>query len=365
MRKSFYQILDVGIALQSDSEELLELFAVDYGWFETKTLTLRKSLDISAILQDQRQSPFLKINDDIFSLRDHPSPCKHSYRAVLKKILAEVEEFLVFHAAVAVKNGQALILAGLPGSGKTSLLLELLKRGFAYYSDDFCPIHRESGLVHPFPRALWQSQALSECNPGSGSGRLRKHKTPLRVDSLDAPSGDVPCQANMLICLGAGRDTQAYCDLEIGLKAGIGDAVIEDMRALPGVVATPTDDRHLEWQVSIPGKGGLTVKVREILEKHASSIWNVYRVDDVESDFDREPILSRMSVREAALRLIADLKHNPLPREGSNAFRDLPGAFFASITQILTNTACYQLSPGCLGAMGECVIQAWEGGARV
>ena len=53
------------------------------------------------------------------------------------------------HAGVAAWYGRAIVIPGKSYSGKTTLTLELVKRGATYYSDEYAIIDR-AGLVHPF-----------------------------------------------------------------------------------------------------------------------------------------------------------------------------------------------------------------------
>lgn len=58
------------------------------------------------------------------------------------------------HAAVLVRDGSALLLVGKSGTGKTTLALELVGRGWDYLSDDLAAIDRSSRRVRPFPKPL-------------------------------------------------------------------------------------------------------------------------------------------------------------------------------------------------------------------
>jgi hypothetical protein len=363
MKKRFYQVMDVGIALESDSVELLDLFGTDYSWFETQTITSEKTLSVSACLQNQHHQAFLMINGEQCLLQDHPNPSKYAYQKILERLIGEFADFLVFHAAVVAEDGEALIIAGLPGSGKTTLVIELLKRGFTFYSDDFCPIHQKTGLVHPFPRSLWQSppsSSLSSYTHGKAGVSIKKNKAPLSVHTLDSPPGASPCRPRMLICLGNDNESRPGYDLEIGLRAGGEDTVIRDFLELPGVAASLKHHRFCEWQVSIPEGRRFTRKVREILNKHAQFIWNVYRVDRMDLDFGGKPTISPLRIHEAAFRLIRDMKHGS-PFDGSSSrFSRSPGILFTEITQSLKGTACFQLSPGRLKLMEELVLNTWE-----
>ena len=57
------------------------------------------------------------------------------------------------HAGVVGLGGEALVFPGNSFAGKTTLVAELVRRGAAYFSDEFAVIDPE-GLVHPFPKPL-------------------------------------------------------------------------------------------------------------------------------------------------------------------------------------------------------------------
>lgn len=60
---------------------------------------------------------------------------------------------IFIHAGVVELNGRALIVPARSFKGKTSLIVELIKSGAAYYSDEYAVVD-ESGFVYPFPKTL-------------------------------------------------------------------------------------------------------------------------------------------------------------------------------------------------------------------
>jgi hypothetical protein len=72
----------------------------------------------------------------------------------LELYVAEMARQWVFiHAGVVGWRGHALLLPGRSWSGKTRLVVELLRAGAEYYSDEFAVLD-PAGRVHPYPRAL-------------------------------------------------------------------------------------------------------------------------------------------------------------------------------------------------------------------
>lgn len=61
---------------------------------------------------------------------------------------------LLIHAAVLVKNGQAIIFPAMPGSGKSTLTAYHSLSGWSLYSDEMAIIDLESGYVNPIFRPV-------------------------------------------------------------------------------------------------------------------------------------------------------------------------------------------------------------------
>lgn len=61
--------------------------------------------------------------------------------------------FVFVHAGVVGIGRKALLIPGLSGAGKTTLVHALLKAGATYYSDEYAVLDRR-GRVHPYARAL-------------------------------------------------------------------------------------------------------------------------------------------------------------------------------------------------------------------
>lgn len=62
--------------------------------------------------------------------------------------------YLVIHAAVVERNGQAFIFPGTPGSGKSTLCAALVSSGWRLLSDEMTLVSVVDGLVYPVPRPI-------------------------------------------------------------------------------------------------------------------------------------------------------------------------------------------------------------------
>jgi HprK-related kinase A len=95
-------------------------------------------------------------------------------------ICSHAHQFLIFHSAVVEKAGRAAILAGPPGSGKSTLCAALLGRGWRLLSDELALLDPPRGWLLPIPRPVALKGASIELIEG-----LLPH---LRIGRVFAPT---------------------------------------------------------------------------------------------------------------------------------------------------------------------------------
>lgn len=68
-------------------------------------------------------------------------------------IATSAHNYVLLHSAVVAKQGIAVLLPAMPGSGKTTLSVALAQRGWRLLSDEFGILCPRTGAMVPFPRA--------------------------------------------------------------------------------------------------------------------------------------------------------------------------------------------------------------------
>ena len=101
-------------------------------------------------------SPWIRLyrgDERIARVRDK-SAALLALEAALRFNVAEASRRWMFvHAGVVGWRGRAIVLPGVSGAGKTTLVRRLVEAGATYYSDEYAPIG-EDGLVYPFAKPL-------------------------------------------------------------------------------------------------------------------------------------------------------------------------------------------------------------------
>ena len=111
----------------------------------------------------------------------------HLIHAIDEAVVQRLAALRAVHAGAVLLNGRALLLPGTTHAGKSSIVAELLRRGAAYFSDEYALIDAR-GLAHPYPRPLLLRNGSPE-------------QSPVLAGELNAPVGDAPAPVGWILLL--------------------------------------------------------------------------------------------------------------------------------------------------------------------
>ena len=117
-------------------------------------------------------------------------------------------QYLIIHAAVVERNGQAFIFPGTPGSGKSTLCAALVCSGWRLLSDEMTLLSTSDGQIYPVPRPIsLKNQSIAviqKFSPQVVFGQVVNDTAKgtvghLRPPELSIHSGTIPAQPAKLI----------------------------------------------------------------------------------------------------------------------------------------------------------------------
>ncbi|MGH8679550.1 MAG: HprK-related kinase A [Burkholderiales bacterium] len=118
----------------------------------------------------------------VLSVFKSPAALPHLEWALNWWIYRYAHQFLILHAAVAERDGAAILLCGPPGSGKSTLCAALVTRGWRLLSDEVALIHPDtlkiSATARPISLKNESIEVIGRFTPGAvfGPRNAETHK---------------------------------------------------------------------------------------------------------------------------------------------------------------------------------------------
>jgi hypothetical protein len=152
------RFFDLEANIESDSGAYIHLFARMYRRFRANGAPApgRPPAEFVVLTNSDNAwgQPVMILDEEVRLLKNLRLLEGYTYDGVLNAIVAGVRSHFLIHAGVVSYGGQGIILAADGGHGKTTLVLELVRRGFKFLSDEMAALGRADRRVHPFPRSL-------------------------------------------------------------------------------------------------------------------------------------------------------------------------------------------------------------------
>ena len=181
--------------------------------------------DLYLIFEDSAKPRIVTLCDDDYQVMSDQSPTPNLYLYIFSYITPKVTSHYLVHASTISYRDQATIITAHSTAGKTTLAVELLRKGFKFLSDELAPIHRKTHLIDPFPRNI-------------GLRDLRVHHLDYLASDKIAQSRNAKGEIKFMI------DPEVLCPGSIGSACAAKNVIFLEPQYEE---KTPADDTH-EWE---------------------------------------------------------------------------------------------------------------------
>jgi hypothetical protein len=310
------RLLSQSLEILSDDPATLDVLRFQYRHFLERSPARRPDQRIQLKLGGPR--PALVVGSKRLAL---PRDCSsgHALSLVLESLIDTIREHLVFHAGAVSQDGRGLLVCGPPGFGKTSLVLELSRRGCGFLSDDYAPVSLREARLHPFPRSLGivagtpaARRLVRSVAPG---GRLRVQEKWL-VDPAALPGLRLAgsCRPAAVVLLGPPSLPSPARPLHYDLA--IDESLAASLRRhLPGAGfsrARRSPSGRVRLRLTLPPGHRLASRLEGWVARHRAHVFTMERVHRKAGAFGARFTLRPVHPSEGLVEVLSDL-HNRRP----------------------------------------------------
>ncbi len=153
-----YDVHGVRLAVSSNDPSVLAHVDDTYGWFAAGTAPDDVPADVDVMLIADPDGGALVVDGQgrRAQLAAEDEPLVILFDAIVSGLIGGLTErgILVVHAGVVARDGRAILITGRSGRGKTTLVLALVRRGFAFLTDELALVLPDNRTVVAYPRGL-------------------------------------------------------------------------------------------------------------------------------------------------------------------------------------------------------------------
>lgn len=359
-----FSFLDIGLQLFTDHLESLNTFKNIYKNFVRNNLPETSFKCYILKKSSFHKWPCIIIDNTLYKLPNHEDFISWAELIIFQSIMEAMDSHLLLHAGVVEKDGNAYIIYAPSGFGKTTLVLELVSRGYSFFSDEYCPVNLSDFSITPFPRML----GLRGNNPfyymiEKTNAPLLEHENKSYVNCNDIFPGMTgkTCKAKYLMIL----TNESKEETGSRPREDVVDVVLfkensELLRELSNYAEVEVVEKVLRgfyvgYRLKMPKNKQLVKKLQTIWQKYKEGIFCVGIVSDRKPDFKQTPSLEKMTKTDTIFEMLTHLMNRAPTGKLMQRFDGKISNLILAIGNFVRDLKCYRMSPGHLQVMADIV----------
>ncbi|MBI2471527.1 MAG: hypothetical protein HYV59_09840 [Planctomycetes bacterium] len=367
-KTSLYQInlrfFDVDVTIKSDCKSFVDLFSQMYHKFLVDRLQTdsRSTIEFALLAEqdDTYNAPVIVINNEIWPLSNARLFDGYAYECVLSTIIARIQSHLLLHAGVVSRNGQGVIILADSGFGKTTLVIELVKRGFKFLSDEMAALGRTDGRVHPFPRCLWIRKGTLELTgiaQKSTNAPRWMGKTLLDIEDIVPGSYRETTNVNHVIILhDDARPENGLQDISV-LVERLDNSLLACINEIEGVENVRVENMHGYPLIKCTAvrPTSTLAKIELFCREFQTLMLNAGKGKEHYPSFSSPARLEDIPKSEAVVSLLKRFQGGYMSKVLHDEFSGNSIPLFLELSAMIEGAKCYRLSVGPLKDMADLV----------
>jgi len=363
------RFFDLEASIRSDSLSHIDLLDRLYSRFraDEHVSPAPYQLDVALLTRPENpwRGPVLIVDQEVWPLRDPSLLEGWAYAFILSNIIARVRSHCLIHAGVVAWEGQGVILPADSSYGKTTLVLELVRRGFRFLSDEMAALGRADRCVYPFSRSLRvMPDTLARVGLGDKASSAPVWMDKLILDIEEIYPGSLGAVAAISHVVFLQDQTQAPESVSTDLKRGLSisvDRADDDLLSAIGQIegvehaSLTRVDTWPEIRVVTPRRTAVLVKIEELCRQRRTLILDVTAEPRSRPAFEMPARLEQLPGSQAVMELLRLFRVGLGPSLLREEFGFSAARLYWEVASLVADATCYRLTVGPLEQMADLV----------
>ncbi len=363
------RFFDLATYIQADSGSFINLFARMYRRFQVDAFSSPAQPPVEfAVLTDSDNpwgQPVLIINREVRPLNNPRLLEGYIYDGILNAIVAGVRSHFLIHAGVVSYGSQGIILVADSGHGKTTLVLELIRRGFKFLSDEMAALGRADRRVHPFPRSLRIRPGTLEMVgfPKAAHGAPEwLGKLLLDVEEIQPGAMGQATPISHIVILQDPIETEPEqadgSERELGILVDrLDKALLAAVRQIEGVsqVWRTVERGHPTIRLRAAHRMSVISRIEALCQEQGILLLDISKKAESKPTFELPARLESVSSSEAVMELLRRFQGGHKSALLQEEFEGSAVRLFMELAALVDQAKCYRLYIGRLSEMADLV----------